>query len=217
MIRALLPAPAVGQNEWIELSTQHTLPVNLEGWFFSDSNGQRRLLSGLHLEAGAILRIPITRAFLNNSGDTVTLHDSAGTPIDTFTYGAAAVDQVIEREPLMVPTATEWENAGAPAVVAPDATDSVQPVITTPGLRPTERRPASLALRSPQPGYLSVTAAPSPTATLSTVQANICQDCTQPGWSWSRIAAAILGVISSLLFVAEPTPQRTAHREHDVL
>ncbi|GIV91994.1 MAG: hypothetical protein KatS3mg056_0703 [Chloroflexus sp.] len=219
MIRALLPAPAVGQNEWIELSAQHTLPVNLEGWFFSDGNGQRRLLSGLQLEAGTTLRIPITRAFLNNSGDTVTLHDPAGTPIDTFTYSAATVDQVIERQPLMVPTATEWESTGAPAIVAPDAADSAQPVITTPGLRPTERRPASLALRSPQPGYLSVTATatPLPTAPPSTVQANICQDCTQPGWSWSRIAAAILGVISFLLFVAEPTPQRTARREHDVL
>ncbi|WP_322821203.1 hypothetical protein [Chloroflexus sp.] len=217
MIRALLPAPAIGQNEWIELSTQHHLPVNLEGWFFSDSSSQRRLLSGLQLEAGAILRVPITRAFLNNSGDTVTLHDPAGTPIDTFTYIAAAVDQVIEREPLMVPTATEWERAGAPAVVAPDATDSAQLMIITPALRPTERRPASLALRSPQPGYLSVTAAPSPTATPSTMQTNTCQACTQVSWSWSRIAAAILGVISFLLFVAEPTPQRTARREHDVL
>ncbi len=216
IISALLPAPATGTYEWIELSSQYVQPIDLQGWFFTDSSGQRRLISEQSLAAGATVRIPITRSFLNNSGDTVTLHDPTGNVIDTFSYSAAATDNIIWRQLTVSSLQTDPGHEINLSLQIPAITDTMLPSPST-SSRPTERHPVSLALRSPLPGYLTGTATALPTVTPPAANVSTCTDCSQPRWSWSRITAAVLGVIAILIFVAEPKPRRSARDHQDVL
>jgi len=216
IISALLPAPATGTYEWIELSSQYVQPIDLQGWFFTDGSGQRRLIPEQSLAAGATVRIPITRSFLNNSGDTVTLHDPTGNVIDTFSYSAAATDNIIWRQLTVSSLQTDPGHEINLSLQIPATTDTVLPSPST-SSRPTERHPVSLALRSPLPGYLTGTATALPTVTPPAANVSMCTDCSQPRWSWSRITAAVLGVIAILIFVAEPKPRRSARDHQDVL
>ncbi len=216
IISALLPAPATGTYEWIELSSQYVQPIDLQGWFFTDGSGQRRLIPEQSLAAGATVRIPITRSFLNNSGDTVTLHDPTGNVIDTFSYSAAATNNIIWRQLTVSSLQTDPGHEINLSLQIPATTDTVLPSPST-SSRPTERHPVSLALRSPLPGYLTGTATALPTVTPPAANVSMCTDCSQPRWSWSRITAAVLGVIAILIFVAEPKPRRSARDHQDVL
>ncbi|WP_052337853.1 lamin tail domain-containing protein [Chloroflexus sp. Y-396-1] len=216
IISALLPAPATGTYEWIELSSQYVQPIDLQGWFFTDGSGQRRLIPEQSLAAGATVRIPITRSFLNNSGDTVTLHDPTGNVIDTFSYSAAATDNIIWRQLTVSSLQTDPGHEINLSLQIPATTDTVLPSPST-SSRPTERHPVSLALRSPLPGYLTGTATALPTVAPPAANVSMCTDCSQPRWSWSRITAAVLGVIAILIFVAEPKPRRSARDHQDVL
>ncbi len=216
IISALLPAPATGKYEWIELSSQYVQPIDLQGWFFTDSSGQRRLISEQSLAAGATVRIPITRSFLNNSGDTVILHDPTGNAVDTFSYSAAEIDSIVWRQLTVSSSQTDPGHESNLSLQMPATVDSILPSLST-FSRPTERLPVSLALRSPLSGYLTVTATASPTVTPPVVNVSTCTDCSEPQWPWSRIAAAVLGVIAILLFVTEPKPRRSVRDHQDVL
>jgi len=216
IISALLPAPATGTYEWIELSSQYAQPIDLQGWFFTDNSGQRRLISEQSLAAGATVRIPITRSFLNNSGDTVILHDPTGNAIDTFSYSAAEIDSIVWRQLTVSSPQTDPGHEINLSLQMPATTDSILPSPLA-FSRPTERLPFSLALRSPLPGYLTITATASPTVTPPAVNVSTCTDCSEPRWSWSRITAAVLGVIAILLFVTEPKPRRSVRDYQDVL
>jgi hypothetical protein len=216
IISALLPAPATGTYEWIELSSQYAQPIDLQGWFFTDNSGQRRLISEQSLAAGATVRIPITRSFLNNSGDTVILHDPTGNAIDTFSYSAAEIDSIVWRQLTVSSSQTDPGHEINLSLQMPATTDSILPSPLA-FSRPTERLPFSLALRSPLPGYLTITATASPTVTPPAVNVSTCTDCSEPRWSWSRITAAVLGVIAILLFVTEPKPRRSVRDYQDVL
>ncbi|MDN5273744.1 lamin tail domain-containing protein [Chloroflexus sp. MS-CIW-1] len=216
IINALLPAPATGKHEWIELRSQYAQPIDLQGWFFTDNSGQRRLISEQSLAAGATVRIPITRSFLNNSGDTVILHDPTGNAIDTFSYSAAEIDSIVWRQLTVSSSQTDPGHEINLSLQMPATTDSILPSPLA-FSRPTERLPFSLALRSPLPGYLTITATASPTVTPPAVNVSTCTDCSEPRWSWSRITAAVLGVIAILLFVTEPKPRRSVRDYQDVL
>jgi len=216
IINALLPAPATGKHEWIELRSQYAQPIDLQGWFFTDNSGQRRLISEQSLAAGATVRIPITRSFLNNSGDTVILHDPTGNAIDTFSYSAAEIDSIVWRQLTVSSPQTDPGHEINLSLQMPATTDSILPSPLA-FSRPTERLPFSLALRSPLPGYLTITATASPTVTPPAVNVSTCTDCSEPRWSWSRITAAVLGVIAILLFVTEPKPRRSVRDYQDVL
>ncbi|EPX64409.1 hypothetical protein D187_005543 [Cystobacter fuscus DSM 2262] len=94
-------------GEFIELVNTGTAAADLSGWTLSDATGTRHTFaSGTSLAAGkaivvfgAAAGIPsgVTNAVgastaqlnLSNSGDTVTLKNSAGTTSDTVTYGSA--------------------------------------------------------------------------------------------------------------------------------
>lgn len=217
MIGALLPIPESGQSEWIELANQLTTPIQLGGWFITDASGQRRLLSEQELMAGATVRISLSRALLNNSGDSVQLHDPSGTVIDTFRYSTATVGSVIRRQPAL-------SASGVAVLVATNVPMSIPPAIqasaelaVTVVIVPTNRRPASLLPRVPVSGALPTMLSTAPAVTSLPVVTSECTTCVQPNWSLSRIAAAILGVLALLLFVAEPTSVKTAQRDQDML
>jgi len=205
-----LPIPESGQSEWIELTNQLTIPVQLGGWFITDASGQRRLLSEEELMAGATVRIPLSRALLNNSGDSVQLHDLSGTVIDTFRYSTASVGGIIWRQPAL----SVSEEA---VLVATDLPPSSPKPVVTVFTVPTDRRPASLLPRVPVASSLPTTLVVTPAITSLPVVTSECTTCAQPNWSVSRIAAAILGVLSIMLFVVEPTSVKTAQRDQDML
>lgn len=213
MISALLPAPVNGENEWVEVTSRSSWPINLRDWFLSDASGQRRSLAEQELAPGATVRTLMTRALLNNDGDTVMLHDPSGTVIDTFTYTAAAVGQIIWRRSDASQPSSEQTGSDTLSLAVPATDSALTPVMLRPTAAP---RPASLLPRSPAAAYLSATL-PLPTPTRSPTAEADCADCAQPAWPWSRMAAAALGVIALLLFVAEPTPAKAAQRDQDML
>ncbi|WP_322496937.1 lamin tail domain-containing protein, partial [Chloroflexus sp.] len=211
VISALLPAPVTGESEWVEVTSYYASPINLRDWFLSDASGQRRSLAEQELAPGETVRILMTRALLNNGGDTVMLHDPLGTVIDTFTYTATTVGQIIWRrsEAAASPPSSAQPGADPPLHAVVVTGPVLTPVVPQPLAEP---RPASLLPQSPAAAYLSATL-PLPTPTRSPIAEADCADCAQAAWPWSRMAAAALGVIALLLFVAEPTPAKASQRD----
>jgi len=99
-------------DDWIELFNPSDQMIDLEGFFVSDDPSdlfKRRLPAGLQLEPGATLllwadgdidqgsnHLPFKLAA---TGETVTLSDPDGEPIQSVEFSAAVADQVFGRYP----------------------------------------------------------------------------------------------------------------------
>ncbi len=100
-IAELLPAPATGEREFIELWNDGT-GIDLSGWTISDEAGTTYTFQNTSLPQGgrivlwgggvADARGPAwSRASVwNNGGDQAILKDAAGNIVDVFAYGSSA-------------------------------------------------------------------------------------------------------------------------------
>jgi len=93
LILAVLPDPAGADrgHEHVTLLNTTSAAVDLAGWSLHDTSGALQKLAGA-LPAGAALQITVSAAIpLGNQGDSLTLVDPAGTPIDQVSYKAGEV------------------------------------------------------------------------------------------------------------------------------
>ena len=107
IINEFLPNPSGTDRgqEFVELVNTSAEDISLEGWSLSDEVGSDRHVFSGTLSAGAGLvvfdmgehddipaAIVSTSSYLslNNSGDTITLHDSTGAPVDVVGYTTSA-------------------------------------------------------------------------------------------------------------------------------
>jgi phosphatidylserine/phosphatidylglycerophosphate/cardiolipin synthase-like enzyme len=107
IINEFLPNPSGSDRgeEFVELVNTSEEDISLEGWSLSDESGSDRHVFSGTLAAGAGLvvfdmgdhdDIPTaivstsTYLSLNNSGDTITLHDASGASIDVVRYTTSA-------------------------------------------------------------------------------------------------------------------------------
>ncbi|MBI4280704.1 lamin tail domain-containing protein [Candidatus Uhrbacteria bacterium] len=85
LISELYPAPYAGEEEWVELFNPGSESISLVDWFLTDAAGTRTPL-GLSIAPQVFLTIREPRGHLNNSGDTVNLHDPSGAIISSLAY-----------------------------------------------------------------------------------------------------------------------------------
>ncbi|MDG1480935.1 MAG: phospholipase D-like domain-containing protein [Myxococcota bacterium] len=127
IINEFLPNPSGSDRgqEFVEIVNTSEEDISLEGWSLSDeASSDRHVFSGI-LAAGAGLvvfdmgehdDIPTavvstsTYLSLNNSGDTITLHDASGEDIDVVSYTTSAdgVSWNRERDGLAPLVADDW-------------------------------------------------------------------------------------------------------------
>jgi phosphatidylserine/phosphatidylglycerophosphate/cardiolipin synthase-like enzyme len=140
VINELLPNPAGTDtgSEYIELVNAGTGVVDLTGWTVSDALEVRHTFSEHRLPPGEVLVIydrgehadtpnavnaSTTRLSLNNTGDTLTLHDAEGKIHTQTTYPAAisgmAFNRAVDGDPdaalifhTLVPGALDYTSAG---------------------------------------------------------------------------------------------------------
>ena len=128
-------------SEWIELYNTTAEQIDLRGWRIDDADdGGAISLEGI-LDPGGYLVFTLSRAILNNSGDTVRLFGPDGTLIDSFSYRQAERDVSFDRDML---TGVWGGGTGTPTTTStPTAMLREQTSI------PTQREPSSSLITAP--------------------------------------------------------------------
>lgn len=141
-ISSLVPNPAEGEDEWIEISNTGKTSIEMEGWSLQ-SGKKTQKLDGV-VDAGAIRRLTgdDLNFALRNAGGTVTLLDPDGKPTSVATYAATARGAVIRRrangtygvDPQLATSAATptGQVAGEAVAVQPSATPAPKPAATVP-------------------------------------------------------------------------------------
>lgn len=90
------PAPSSDEEEFIELYNSGDSAEDLSGWMLTDASNKTYTLTEEDflttvIDAGDYFVIPhsISKIYLNNGGDTVSLHTPDGTKLDSTTYESA--------------------------------------------------------------------------------------------------------------------------------
>lgn len=134
-LQRLMPRPATGEVEWIELYNSGDVPVELHGWQVADAERSYELLAQ-KVSAKGTVRLPktMTKLALNNDGDDVSLLDPNNKIIDSVSYEDAPVGQSLDFR-----DAQGWMWSGANDVtvsmarVLGETTDQVDPSNTLQG------------------------------------------------------------------------------------
>jgi hypothetical protein len=85
-ITSLLPSPNTGEDETLTLTNMGSTAATIDGYTITDASGKVTALTG-SIEPGANFVVANPAGKLNNDGDSITLFDAAGLPIDSVTYG----------------------------------------------------------------------------------------------------------------------------------
>lgn len=97
-LQRIHPAPVSGQKEWVEVSLPDGKQLDaLNGYALYDATGRITLFPPTDMtlisQIGQTVRIQLTTAKLNNSGDTVELHRPDGSVVERMTYSQTSSDQ----------------------------------------------------------------------------------------------------------------------------
>ncbi len=108
VISALLPSPNTGDSEWVQLTNSTDAVIDLTGFSLVDASGAVTYLSGM-IAAHATVQVNNPKGNLNNSGDSVTLFNSANVTIDSVSYGNGEVPapkkgEVLTFNPIIINT-----------------------------------------------------------------------------------------------------------------
>ena len=98
-IKELLPNPAGKDTagEWFALFNDGNETVSLHGWSAKDAGGKKFTFGTDSLPPNQELKLPylLTRINLNNDGDTLTLYNAQGAPVDELSYGQVAEEEIV--------------------------------------------------------------------------------------------------------------------------
>lgn len=106
-IKAFLPYPSPGEEEWIELINLDSIPIDIAGWQLDDGPGGSRPFIFLddHLNSTVLLPGARRRVFrsqshivLNDDRDLVTLRNRLGETIETIPYAEPNEGSVWQRD-----------------------------------------------------------------------------------------------------------------------
>ena len=84
LINEFLSSPGEDEDEWVELISNCSQMVNLEGWTLEDGSGTKTTLSGT-FDKYFVIDSP--KGKLNNAGDVIILKNANGQIIDEIVYG----------------------------------------------------------------------------------------------------------------------------------
>lgn len=110
-IKELLPNPAGKDTagEWLALFNDGNKAVSLHGWSLKDAGGKKFTIGAESLPPNQELKLPysLTRINLNNDGDTVTLYDAQGAPVDEVSYGQVAEEEIVVSSKVVPPVESQ--------------------------------------------------------------------------------------------------------------
>lgn len=86
-INEFVADPVTGSNEWIELYTVSTAPINLTNWSIEDGAGTKTRLSGTIGGSNLFLVVEKPSGALNNAGDAIIVRNQNGEIVDQVAYG----------------------------------------------------------------------------------------------------------------------------------
>jgi DNA/RNA endonuclease YhcR with UshA esterase domain len=101
VLSELLPAPSAagGEEEFIELQNTGSVAVDLAGWMLADASGRKYTIStddfvSTSVKAGGYFVVPlsVSKIYLNNDTDRVSLLQPDGTELDSTEYEGADYD-----------------------------------------------------------------------------------------------------------------------------
>lgn len=116
LLSEIFPAPAKGEEEWIELYNQANETAYMTGWLLKDASGRVFTLSAdttILPHGFFILKKSQTHLALNNTDDTVILLNPAGEIIDETSYPATKIGASWARD-----ENDEWDWTSAPTPLA---------------------------------------------------------------------------------------------------
>lgn len=90
VINEIIPNPASGGKEWVELYNTSPFSGDVNGWTIADDTGGTIASATTTIAAQGFLVIELSSARLNNSGDTVRLKNASGAVIDVIHYGTSS-------------------------------------------------------------------------------------------------------------------------------
>lgn len=148
LINEIMPHPTSSNKEWIELYNNSLLDIDTTHWIIteltSSGNVTPHNLPTVIIPTHLTCFYEFSSSVLNDSGDTVSLIDSAGAQIDSYTYTSSFLNKTFSRVPdenawqtsMTDPTksATNCNTLSPPSTPAP--TSSSAP-ISTPTSAPT--------------------------------------------------------------------------------
>ena len=104
IINEILPSPEGpdSEGEWIETFNQNSFEIGLFGWQITDVVGKTNLYTfpkGISMQPQEflVLRRPISKITLNNSGDGLRLSHPDKTIVDTVNYGSVSQGESFNR------------------------------------------------------------------------------------------------------------------------
>jgi Lamin Tail Domain len=98
VLNELVADPLPGQEDWIELYNAGGSSADISGWFFTDGSNQFTFPSSTVIPVDGYLVLdrngPGSFTFgFSKDGETISLHDSKGTSVDTTTWVAGQAEQ----------------------------------------------------------------------------------------------------------------------------
>ncbi|OGY26281.1 MAG: hypothetical protein A2Z24_02070 [Candidatus Woykebacteria bacterium RBG_16_44_10] len=117
------PNPEKGSDEWVEIHNPNSSSVNLEGWFFSDSANHKKSLSG-SLSPKSYKFFSFSSGWLNNSGDTLNLLDSAGKLVEKYSFGSMDKGLSLAKDATNKWRFTSTPTPGKPNIITGETTSS---------------------------------------------------------------------------------------------
>lgn len=90
IVNELYPRPKDDEDEWVEVCNPYNNVIPLGGWSVMDGSEHKTQLPNQYLGMGQCIVIKNPSGKLNNDGDTVTILDPSGNPIDIVAYEKSA-------------------------------------------------------------------------------------------------------------------------------
>ena len=140
-IGSLVPNPAEGEDEWIELANTGKTSVDLEGWSLQSGKKTQKLDGMLQAKAYRRLTSEDLNFALRNAGGTVVLLDPDGKRMSAVTYATTTRGAIIRRQQ----DGTYGVDAQpSPATVPPSGQVAGDAVVGQPKTQPTQKPVAAL-------------------------------------------------------------------------
>eukprot|EP00927_Polykrikos_kofoidii_P071893 TRINITY_DN68090_c0_g1_i1.p1 TRINITY_DN68090_c0_g1~~TRINITY_DN68090_c0_g1_i1.p1 ORF type:complete len:609 (+),score=93.62 TRINITY_DN68090_c0_g1_i1:258-2084(+) len=98
VINEVVPKPADGGSEFVEVYNGGVRSVDVSGWTLTDAVGYKATWNGTSIDAGSVV-VAVFSQKLNNGGDTVTLKTADGKELDSFSYASSIDGKSWSRQP----------------------------------------------------------------------------------------------------------------------
>ena len=142
VIGSLVPNPAEGEDEWIEIMNSGKTSVDLEGWSLQSGKKTQKLEGVLQAKAYRRLTSEDLNFALRNAGGTVALLDPDGKRMSAVTYATTTRGTIIRRQqdgtygvdvqPVAPASPSSGNVAGDAVVVQPKAQPTQKPAAALP-------------------------------------------------------------------------------------